>query len=60
MQGHRDWSPRKTEREGKMAITNAQIQTWIRIVEADARTVIEEDFLSKGSQGLKDMTDLDV
>ena len=43
-----------------MAITNAQILTWNRIAEADARTAIEEDFLSEGLQGLEDMTDSDV
>ena len=29
-------------------------------LEADAQTAIEDDFLSKGLQGLKDMTDLDA
>ena len=43
-----------------MAITNAQILTWIGISEADARTAIEDDFLSEGLQGLEDMTDSDV
>ena len=43
-----------------MAILNAQILTWLGIVDTDSQRAIEEDFLSEGLEGLKNMSDVDI
>ena len=43
-----------------MAITEAQILSWIGIATAPAQNAIEEDFLSEGPIGIENMSEHEV